>query len=457
MNRLLIIFFFALGCSPAVNTANKKDSKNPKPDWLLAKPDQSIYYIGIGQSRKDGTSNFIQKAKKSALEDLVSEIKVNISSSSVLSSIDANKEFQDKYEQIIQTTAADEIEEFEQVSTWQDDFNFWVYYRLSKQRYKEIKAEQKRNAVSISLDFFKKAKESERAGELVLALGFYYQGFRAIQKYLGEPIQLEMDGKTILLTNEIISNMQYLLDKIEVSLTPIELSLNRRVSLHDQTITVKAMDKVSKKNISDLPLKAGFEKGSGDVYPTYKTNTSGLATILLTKITSKELEQTVVVKVNPLSFAEPSPTKIDSLIVHKMVLPRATLVLKVQRPLVHIISLEKSLGVNKSSFQITNRVKNYLSNAGFEFTEDKTKAELEVEIEANSEKGAVSGSIYITYVTAVIRVAVVNGNKEIYATTLDRVKGFSLDYERSSQEAYNKSLEILDKEKLPELLNSILQ
>jgi hypothetical protein len=48
-------------------------------------------------------------------------------------------------------------------------------------------------------------------------------------------------------------------------------------------------------------------------------------------------------------------------------------------------------------------------------------------------------------------------NKEIYATTLDRVKGFSLDYERSSQEAYNKSMETLEKEKLPELLNTILQ
>jgi len=48
-------------------------------------------------------------------------------------------------------------------------------------------------------------------------------------------------------------------------------------------------------------------------------------------------------------------------------------------------------------------------------------------------------------------------NKEIYATTLDRIKGYSLDYERSSQEAYNKSLEVLDSEKLPELLNAILQ
>jgi hypothetical protein len=133
------------------------------------------------------------------------------------------------------------------------------------------------------------------------------------------------------------------------------------------------------------------------------------------------------------------------------------LLLKVQRPLVYVTSIEKSLGVNKSSQQVTNRLKNYLTSAGFEFTDDKHKAELALSIEANSEKGAISGSIYITYVTATIRVSDAKDNKEIYATTLDRIKGFSLDYERSSQEAYNKSLEILDKEKLPELLNSILQ
>ncbi|MBK8292767.1 MAG: hypothetical protein IPK96_19360 [Flammeovirgaceae bacterium] len=80
-----------------------------------------------------------------------------------------------------------------------------------------------------------------------------------------------------------------------------------------------------------------------------------------------------------------------------------------------------------------------------------------MDVNSNSEKGSVSGSIYITYVTAVIRVSTATDNKEIYATTLDRIKGFSLDYERSSQEAYNKSLETLEKDKLPELLNAILQ
>jgi hypothetical protein len=129
----------------------------------------------------------------------------------------------------------------------------------------------------------------------------------------------------------------------------------------------------------------------------------------------------------------------------------------VQRPIVYITSEERTLGANKSNDQITNRVKNFLTSSGFEFTDSRGKAELWMDINANSEKGAVSGSIYITYVTAVIKVVTLSENKEIYATTLDRIKGYSLDYERSSQEAYNKSLEVLEKEKLPELLNAILQ
>lgn len=457
MKPTFLLCLLAAACSPAVNTSLKNDLQNTKPTWLSAKPDQSFYYIGIGHSTKTGTNNFVQEAKKSALEDLVSEIKVNVSGTSVLSQIDANKEFQEKYEQIIKTTAADEIEEFEQVDSWQDDRNYWVYYRLSKQRYKEIKDEQKRNAVSIGLDFFTKAKQAERNNDPVLALGFYYQGFRAIEKYLAEPIRLEFEGKEILLTSEVIASMQMLLDKLEIVVTPSEVTLNRRVSIDDQSFTAKAYDKASKKKIADLPLRAMFEKGAGNVFPDYKTNAEGSAKILLTKISSRDLEQTVSIKVNPLSFAGGTATKIDSLVVQKLVVPRATILLNVQRPLVYVSSVERSLGNVKSTQQVTNKIKNYLANAGFEFTDQKNKAELALDVDANSEKGAVSGSIFITYVTAVIRVSSVKDNKEIYATTLDRVKGFSLDFERSSQEAYNKSLEILEKEKLPELLNSILQ
>lgn len=458
MKPLPLLLLICASCAPAaINSSLKTDLQNTKPVWLTAKPSQDGYYIGIGHSGKDGTNNYIQSAKKSALEDLVSEIKVNVSATSVLSSMDVNKEFSEKYEQIIQTTAVDEIEEFEQVDAWEDERNYWIYYRLSKQRYHEIKEQKKRDAVTLSLDFFTKAKQSERAGQTVESLGFYFQGFRAIEKYLGEPIRIEFEGKEILLTNEIIASIQQQLDKIQVKTTPTSLELNRRVALNSQSVIGNASYKQSGQPVIDLPLKAAFEKGAGDVFPSYKTDQGGNAKILLTKISSRDLEQTVGVKVDVLAFAGENASDIYSLVAQKLVVPKANLVLKVQRPLVFVTASEKSLGVDKSNRQVTNKIKNYLANAGFEFTDDRNLAELWVDVQSDSEKGSASGSIFITYVTAVIKVATAKDNKEIYATTLDRIKGYSLDYERSSQEAYNKSLDALEKEKLPELLNAILQ
>lgn len=458
VKQYFLLSLLLAGCSPSVtNTSLKTNLQNTKPAWMTAKPAQDTYYIGIGHSVKDGTNNYIQSAKNSALEDLVSEIKVNISSTSVLSQIDANKEFQEKYEQIIQTKVTDDIQEFEQVDAWEDERNYWLYYRLSKQRYKEIKDEQKRNAVTLALDFFTKAKQSERGNDVIQALGFYFQGFRAIEKYLAEPIQLEFEGKNILLTNEIYANIQQLLDKIQLTVDPKEIMVNRRVAESGQTVIAKSVLKETKKVIGDLPLKAAFEKGAGDVFPDYKTDGSGQSKILITKISSRDLEQTVGVKVNLLAFAGQGASDISSLVAQKMTVPKANILLKVHRPLVYVSAIEKSLGVDKANQQMTNKLKNFLTNSGFELTDEKSKAELWMDINANSEKGAMSGSIYITYVTAVIKVITLKDGKEIYATTLDRIKGYSLDYVRSSQEAYNKSLETLEKEKMPELLNAILQ
>lgn len=131
--------------------------------------------------------------------------------------------------------------------------------------------------------------------------------------------------------------------------------------------------------------------------------------------------------------------------------------MNVLRPLVYVSIVEKSLGVDKANQQVANKIKNYLAVSGFEFTNDKSKAELAIDVNSTSEKGAVSGSIYITYATSVIRVSTVKDNKEIYATTLDRIKGYSLDYDRSSQDAYSRLLQNLDSSTLPDMLNAILQ
>lgn len=432
------------------------DAEALKPSWLKDQPYRDGYYTGIGHSIKDGSNNYIQSAKKSALDDLVSQIKVNVASTSILSFFETNQKIREDYEQIIKTTAAEELEEFELVDAWEDEGNYWVYYQLSISRYHQIKEEQKRNATLLAKDYYSKGLEAERAGQDLQAISFYFQAFRSIEKYLGEAIRTTVGDREVLLVNEIYASIQKILQKIDVQVTPSEIPVNRRLAQSQIDVIARAFFRDGA-SVSALPLTAFFEKGSGDVFPEYKTNETGEARVLITRISSMDAEQRIGVKVNIDALSGTSSSPVYSLIAKTLNVPGAHVLLKVQRPLVFLTSEERSLGSVKPNEQISNKLKNLLVNNGFEFTSNKDAADLWFDIQADSERGSVSGSIYITYLTGVIKVMAMKEGKEIYATTLDRVKGYGLDYDKSSVDAYNKALESLERERISEILNTVLQ
>ena len=454
MRTPLLLMFLLVACSPKVQPP---DPESLKPAWLKTTPYQDGYYTGIGHSVKSGDNNYIQSAKKSALDDLVSEIRVNVSSTSILSQLETNQKLSEQYQQVIQTTAADEIEEFELVDAWEDDANYWVYYRLSIARYKQIKEEQRRTATTLALDYFVKARAAEKTSDQVLAMTYYFQCLRSVEKYLGEAITVNVENRDQLLVNEAYSSVQGILDKIALKTDPAHISINRRISQDSPTAMAIVTYKDQNKPAPNVPLRASFEKGSGDVFPTYKSDDRGKAKILMNKIGSRELEQTVAVKLDVNSLAGTGLSPLYSLLTNTFNVPAAQIALEVHRPVVYLTSTEKSFGYDKANAQITNKLKNLLANSGFEFTGDKEKAELWFDVNADSEKGSITGSIYVTYLTGVIRVATMKDKKEIYATTLDRIKGYGLDYDKSSIDAYNKAMETLEKERLSELLETVLQ
>jgi hypothetical protein len=453
VKRIIPLLFLISACSSRVHVP---DAEALKPSWLKDQPYRDGYYTGIGHSQKDGANNYIQVAKKSALDDLVSQIKVNVASTSVLSFFETDLKMREQYEQIIKTTAADELEEFELVDAWEDAANYWVYYQLSISRYHQIKEEQKRNATMLAKDYYMKGLESERSGQRLQAIRFYFQAFRSIEKYLGEAIRATVGDREVLLVNEIYASIQRQLAKINVQVQPSSILVNRRLAQSQIDVIAKASfdDGAA---VADLPLKASFEKGAGEIYPEYRTNSLGDARMLISRISSTDVEQRLGVKVDIDALSGTSSSPVYSLIAKTLNVPDARVLLKVQRPLVFLTSEEKSLGSFKSHDQISNKLKNLLVNNGFEFTTNKSAADLWFDIQADSEKGSVSGSIYITYLTGVIKVTAMKEGREIYATTLDRVKGYGLDYNKSSVDAYNKALESLEGERLKEILNTVLQ
>ncbi|MFM7196089.1 MAG: hypothetical protein ACKOYP_15080, partial [Bacteroidota bacterium] len=168
-------------------------------------------------------------------------------------------------------------------------------------------------------------------------------------------------------------------------------------------------------------------------------------------------EQSVRVTVEPAGSDSAATTEITRLILSRMVLPQTRVMLQVKRPVILLTASERMLGTVSANARITNTVRNFLTARGFSFTTDPNAAELNLELRSSTEKGSISGSLYITYLDAVIRIVSATNGQELYTTSLDRIKGYSLDYERSGQDATGKAIELLEKEKLPALLEVILQ
>lgn len=185
------------------------------PDWVNNKPNDPGFYVGIGSASKK-LNDYAGIAKKNALQDLVSEIKINISSTSILNQIDKNYQFKEEYESNVKTTAAAEIQDFERVAAYEDAANYWVYYRLSKATFNAQKQKSLGDTKNMALQFFEKAVKAEQDQSFATAIDFYFRTLLTLKDYWGDNIEVTYQGKPFYLAIESYARLQQLLDLINI-------------------------------------------------------------------------------------------------------------------------------------------------------------------------------------------------------------------------------------------------
>jgi hypothetical protein len=185
------------------------------PDWVNNKPNDQGFYVGIGSASKK-LNDYAGIAKKNALQDLVSEIKINISSTSILNQIDKNYQFKEEYESKVKTSAAAEIQDFERVAAFEDAANYWVYYRLSKATFHAQKQKSLADTKSMALQFFEKALKAEQDISFATAIDFYFRTLLTLKDYWGDNIEVTYQGKPFFLAIESYARLQQLLDMINI-------------------------------------------------------------------------------------------------------------------------------------------------------------------------------------------------------------------------------------------------
>lgn len=174
-----LLFLFILG-SPSFSQAGK-------PKWVKNRPVSDAYYIGISRVATS-TPDFNQIAKNKALADIISDISVELSSTSVFHQLEENDILKDTYESWTQTKIKDELEGYELVDTYTKKGYYWVYYRLNIADYKKIKQDKLDKAKKLSTSLLEKAMEQQGEGEIGNALQIYKQAFDAIVPHLNEDL-----------------------------------------------------------------------------------------------------------------------------------------------------------------------------------------------------------------------------------------------------------------------------
>ena len=115
VNLSILLLLFA--CSTSKHTTVEADDT---PSWVKKYPVSENHYIGIGIANKSKNPvDYIQIAQQNALQNLASQIKVNIATQSVFLQMEREYGFEEEFKSDIHIKAEEHLESYELKGTHQ--------------------------------------------------------------------------------------------------------------------------------------------------------------------------------------------------------------------------------------------------------------------------------------------------------------------------------------------------
>jgi len=432
---------------------------NSGPGWVRQRPVNPEYYIGIGVAQKSNENReYIQRAKNAALSDLASEITVNISSDLLDIAVEQSGLSEERIRREIRASTQAELEGYELVDTWQDNREYWVYYRLSKAKYRERRRQQVASAVSLSLEYYKDGLDAAEQQDYAGMLRYYVQALEPLGPYYAEPLEATFRGKHIYLKNELFTAIQSTLSRM--SLKPIQGEIEGKIGRAlTRPLRIRALyrnDSEMDVPVNKLRLHFEFLRGSGELQESVTTNRDGQAVCRVSRITGTEKLQMVrasvaLVELLPAdSIAAPIQGTLTGFSV-----PDARFILSITGLSAYVESSESNFGKPLDVPAVEPVLKTSLAEQGFTFVEDLSQADILIELEAVSRKGSVVYGQHVAYVDLSLSVRDLTTGKEIEKQAFQDVKGIHLDYERAGLKAFEHAGEKISGEFVPSLLTKI--
>lgn len=433
---LLPLAIMLIGCS-----GPKKVEKiyPPAPSWVNNRPNSTGYYIGIGSARKTADMNqTLQDAKQNALADMASDISVSISTNSLLSTFESNSSFSEDFSKTIKAQAEQDLEGYETVGNYEDQNNYWVYFRLSKTDYQRIKEERKSKAITKALDLYDKGINAEKVGDVRLAFVSFIKALEPLKPYFADPLQVQYQGSDIYLGNEIPKVITQILSSIRLEAT------NRQIRVKQgQPLAMGSLEfKVSYKN--GQPLNGLTLSGTYTEKPLRAskilTDNNGLASFTIDAVRSNKNTETLNATLNLENIANEATTDfIIRKLFNRFRAPEASITINVIKPLFYFVTNETNLDTKLNPSPISDGLKRKILEGGYSTTDKEDDADYSITIIASTKSKGEVGNYKQTTLSAAISVKDKSGI-EIYTKQMDNIMGAHFDYQQAGLEAYKEAV-----------------
>lgn len=445
MKLLLVLFVFT----------HLLPSQGKQPEWVGKRPNTAGYYHGIGVVPKSGTPNeYLQRAKDAALNDIAQQIVVSIDASQKSKLTEKLGEFSEEYQSAVQTTTKADLEGVEVVDTWDGNDQYWVYHRLSIAEYKRIQAEKLRKATALALDFFTKAKNAEKGNNNGEALQLYIQSLAAVEKFLGETMEVQYGAGKIFLVNEIFSSLQSVLNTVDLKAKNAKVDAQVGKPLRTP-LEVMVTNTQTAASIQNFPVRFSFIRGSGDIVPAARSDKNGVASTQIAKVIATDKLQLIKAEADPAALLGEDGSPVIAALMKSFSLPMTRFTMNVVSLSIVFETEESLLGTPLKLPRIEPLLKNTLSTQGFSFVDDASKANILISVKANGRDGGEFSGLYSVYVDANISVTDLNSGEEVYKTSYNNVKGVSINSEKAGMKAYDEIAADLQKKVIPKILEQI--
>lgn len=454
MKSFSTIFFLSLFLFSCAGSKNVVEV----PTWISERPITSSHYIGIASASKyEYPYNAIEIAKENALNSLAREIRVNVSSSSLLSTLQVNHWVEESFESKIQSTVAENLEGYTLVGTFEDENEAWVYYSLNKAEYARILANRKRAALGIAYGHYLDAERMVQSGDIPIAIERYLLGLDAMSDYLGElnPYTGE-NGVEIQLDRSLLNGITDCISKltIETSLKSVELTLADKFTDQISILTtfngspVAGVPLTYKYSRGDISTKTygisgvgtvSYSKGSVPFRGKTITTHDGTATLQLkgfdagTRYSELEVYADVSDLVSILKPLSPLKPLVENINSTPLILP-----INLETPKVIVTGREKMYGSSTRSKTLIPAIKEALIEKGVEVVSRNTPGALTLKVSSDTQLGGGGHGFTTAYLNASITLKDLSGNT-VMKKNLDRVKGVQSGREQAANEAYRKA------------------